>query len=74
MTYPLAIGHGICSGCQTQLAVLEHTLANAIPDEARADAMRTVKAIEDEEHLVVANEDGTFICPVCSQAGRLQPI
>jgi len=74
MTFPLAIGRGQCSRCKTQLVVIEHTLANAIPDQARAEAMRAVVTIRRDEQLVVANEDGTFTCPVCEQAGRLHAL
>ena len=74
MTFPLAIGRGTCSGCETQLVVIEHALAHAIPDEARAEAIRAVVTIGRGEQLVVADADGAFVCPVCGQSGRLHAL
>ena len=36
--------------------------------------MRAVVTIGRNERLVVANEDGTFACPVCEQTGRLHAL
>jgi len=74
MNFPLAVGRGQCAKCGTDLVVIEHALANAIPEEARAEAMRAVVTIGRNERLVVANEDGTFACPVCEQTGRLHAL
>ena len=74
MTFPLAIGRGTCSGCETQLVVIEHALAHAIPDEARAEAIRAVVTIGRGEQLVVADADGAFVCPVGGQSGRLHAL
>jgi predicted RNA-binding Zn-ribbon protein involved in translation (DUF1610 family) len=74
MNIRIAVGRGQCGNCGTDLVVIEHALAYAIPDEARAEAMRAVMTIGREEQLVIADEDGTFACPVCGQSGRLQAL
>ena len=55
--------------------MIDRSLANAISEEARAHAFRTVvPAITSDEYLIVANEDGTFECPACAQGGHLQAL
>jgi hypothetical protein len=74
MNFRIPVGRGQCGNCGTDLVVIEHALAYAIPDEARAEAMRAVMTIGRDEQLVIANEDGTFACPVCEQSGRLHAL
>ena len=74
MRIPIALGRGRCA-CGADLAVIDRALADAISEEARAHAFRTVvPAITSGEHLIVANEDGTFECPSCAQGGHLQAL
>jgi hypothetical protein len=71
MTVTLSIGRGPCATCGSELAVIDHALAEAISEDARAQALRkTIPGIKTSELLVIANEDGTFTCPHCGRKGR----